>query len=89
MVAFDRSPFKLFSLRFSTNSVQAQSCERPKITRRTLSLIISNQELFLNSGIASELYEKIRETCMHVVDSNIALDSSPTIQIAPEIVAFF
>jgi hypothetical protein len=86
VVAFDGSPFKLFSLRFSTKFVQAPSCERPKTT---LSLIISNQELFPNSGIASELFEKIRETCMQVVDSNIAIDSSPTLQISLEIVAFF
>jgi len=32
VVAFDSSPFKLFSLRFSTKSVQAPSCERPKTT---------------------------------------------------------
>jgi hypothetical protein len=61
VVAFDRSPFKLFSLRFSTKSVQAPSCERPKTTQRTLSLYISNQELFPNIGIVSELYEKIPE----------------------------
>jgi hypothetical protein len=29
-VAFDRSPLKLFTLRFSNKSVQAPSCERPK-----------------------------------------------------------
>jgi hypothetical protein len=37
-VAFDRSPFKLFTLRFSYKSVQAQSCERPKTSQRTLFL---------------------------------------------------
>jgi hypothetical protein len=31
VVAFDRSPFKLFTLRFSNISVQAPSCERPKL----------------------------------------------------------
>jgi hypothetical protein len=36
VVAFDRSPFKLFSLRFSKKSVQAPSCRRPKTTQRTL-----------------------------------------------------
>jgi hypothetical protein len=30
VVAFDRSPFKLFTLRFSIKSVQAPSCKRPK-----------------------------------------------------------
>ncbi len=30
VVAFDKSPFKLFALRFSTKSVQAPSRKRPK-----------------------------------------------------------
>jgi hypothetical protein len=38
VVTFDRSPFKVFSLRFSRNSVQAPSCKRPKTTQRTLFL---------------------------------------------------
>jgi hypothetical protein len=38
VVAFDRSPLKLFTLRFSDNSVQAPSSERPKTTQRTLFL---------------------------------------------------
>jgi hypothetical protein len=29
VVAFDRPPFKLFTLRFSYKSVQAPSCEKP------------------------------------------------------------
>ncbi len=41
VVAFDRSPFKVFSLRFSKKSVQAPSCERPKTTQRTLFLFLS------------------------------------------------
>jgi hypothetical protein len=36
VVAFDRSPFKLFSLKFSTKSVQTPSCERHKTAPRTL-----------------------------------------------------
>jgi hypothetical protein len=38
VVAFDRSPFKLISLRFSNKSVQAPSCGRPKNTQRTMFL---------------------------------------------------
>jgi hypothetical protein len=45
--------------------------------------------LFPNSGIASELYEKIRETYMPRGNSNIAIDSLPTNQISPEILALF
>jgi hypothetical protein len=36
VVVFDRSPLKLFSLRFSKKSVQAPSRGSSKITQRTL-----------------------------------------------------
>ncbi len=42
MVSFDRSPFKLFSLRFSNKSVQAPSCGRPKTAPRTIFLLFAN-----------------------------------------------
>ncbi len=38
VVAFDRSLFNLFTLRFSDKSVQAPSSERPKTTQRNLFL---------------------------------------------------
>ncbi len=38
VVALDRSPLKVFSLRFSKKSVQGPSCKRPKTTQRTLFL---------------------------------------------------
>ncbi len=38
VVAFDRSPFKLFTLRFSNKSVQAPSCEKTETSQRTLFL---------------------------------------------------
>ncbi len=38
MLAFDWSRFKLFTLKFSKQSVQTPSCEKPKIAQRTLSL---------------------------------------------------
>ncbi len=38
VIAFDRSSFELFTLRFSTKSVKAPSSERPKTTQRTLFL---------------------------------------------------
>jgi hypothetical protein len=38
VVAFDRSPVKLFALRFSNKSVQAPSCERAKTSQRTPAL---------------------------------------------------
>jgi hypothetical protein len=46
VVTFDRSPFKVFSLRFSKNSVQAQSCKRPKTTQRTLFLLFEINSWF-------------------------------------------
>jgi hypothetical protein len=42
LAAFDRSPFKLFSLKFSNKSVQAPSCERHKTAPRTLFLSFAN-----------------------------------------------
>jgi hypothetical protein len=36
LASFDRSPFKIFSLRFSKESVQTPSCERTKTAQRTL-----------------------------------------------------
>ncbi len=38
VVAFNKSPSKPFTLSFSTKSVQAPSCKRPKTTQRTLFL---------------------------------------------------
>ncbi len=46
VVAFDKSPFKLFTLRFSTKSVQAPSCKRPKTTQRTLFLSVEINNCF-------------------------------------------
>jgi hypothetical protein len=42
VVVFDRSSFKLFTLRFSNKSVQAPSYERPKTPPRTLFLLFAN-----------------------------------------------
>jgi hypothetical protein len=44
VVVFDRSPCEVFSLRFSTKSVQ--SCERPKTTQRTLFLLFEIKNCF-------------------------------------------
>ncbi len=46
MLSFDSSPFKLFSVRFSNNSVQAPTCERPKTAQRTLFLLFANNNCF-------------------------------------------
>jgi hypothetical protein len=46
VATFGRSPFKLFSLKFSAKSVQALSCERLKTTQRTLFLLFANNNCF-------------------------------------------
>ncbi len=61
VVACDRSPFKLFKLRFSNKSVQAPSCKRPETTQRSLFLSFEINNCF---PITSEAYEKIRENYM-------------------------
>jgi hypothetical protein len=38
VLAFDKSPFELFTLRFSNKLVLAPFCKRPKTTQRTLFL---------------------------------------------------
>jgi hypothetical protein len=46
VATFGRSPFKLFSLKFSAKSVKALSCERLKTTQRTLFLLFANNNCF-------------------------------------------
>jgi hypothetical protein len=51
MVAFDKSPFKLFKLKFSNKSVQSSSFERPKTAQRILFLLFANNNCFQIGGI--------------------------------------
>jgi hypothetical protein len=46
VVAFDRSPFKLFTLRFSNKSMQAPSYERQRTAQRTLFLSFESNNCF-------------------------------------------
>ncbi len=46
VATFDRSPFKLFSLKFSAKSVKALSCERLKTIQRTLFLSFEIKNCF-------------------------------------------
>ncbi len=89
MVAFDRSPFKLFSLRISTKYVHAPSCERPKTTQRTLSLSFEIKNCFPIAVLRRSFMKKSEKLTCQVVNSNIAIDSSPTLQISLEIVTLF
>ncbi len=47
VVSFDRSPFTLFSLKFTNKLVEAPSCERHKTAPQTLFLLFANYNCFL------------------------------------------
>jgi hypothetical protein len=65
VVAFDRSSFKMFTLRFSNKSVQAASCERPRTAPRTLFLSFANNNCFQIEVLRRSCMkkQKIREAC--------------------------
>jgi hypothetical protein len=89
VVAFDKSPFKLYTLRFSNKFVQAQSSKRPKTTQRTLFLPFETNNCFPITVQCRRLIKKSGKLAGHVVKSNIAIGSLPTLQISQEIVALF
>ncbi len=86
VVAFDKSPFKLFSLRFSTKYVQAPSYERPKTTQQTLILSFEIKNCFPIAVLRRSFMKKSEKLTCHVVNENTAIDSSPTLQISVETV---
>ncbi len=49
VVSFDRSDFKLFTLKFPNKSVQSSSCERHKTAQRTLFLLFAINNCFPTS----------------------------------------
>ena len=71
VVAFDRSPFKLFTLRFSNKSVQAPSCERPRTAPRTLFLSFANNNCFQIMVLHRSCMKKSVKLACHVVNSRI------------------
>ncbi len=89
VVAFDKSPFKLFTLRFSTKSVQAPSCGRPKITQRTLFLLFESNSWFPITVKCRSFMKKSAKLACHVVNSNIVIDSLPTLQMSHGLLALF
>jgi hypothetical protein len=89
MVAFDKTPFKLFSLRFSTKSVQAPSKERPKTTQRTLFLLFEIKNCFPRAVLRRSFMKKSGKLNCLVTNYNIAIESSTTLQISVEIVGLF
>jgi hypothetical protein len=89
VVTFDRSPFKLFTLRFSNKLVQAPSCERPRSAQRTLFMSFEINNCFQISVKRRSFMKKSLKLACHVVNSNIAIGSLPTLQISPGVFALF
>ncbi len=87
--AFDRSPFKLFLLRFSAKSVQALSCERPKTTQQTLFVSFEIKNCFPMVILRRGFMKKNGKLACHLVNWNITIDSSLTLQILLKTVALF
>ncbi len=65
---FDRSPFKLFSLKFSAKSVKALSCERLKTTQRTLFLSFEIKNCFSITVLRRSIMKKSGKLACHVVN---------------------
>jgi hypothetical protein len=89
VVAFDRSSFKLFTRRFSNKSVQVPSCDRPRTAPRTLLLSFANNNCFQIAVLRRSCMNKSVKLACHVVNSNIAIGSLPTLQISLGIAALF
>jgi hypothetical protein len=89
VVAFDRSPFKLFTMRFSNKSVHAPSCERSKTSQRTLFLSFEINNCFPITVWHRKMMKKSWKLACHGVNSNIPIDSLPTIRISLGIIALF
>ncbi len=77
VIAFDNSPFSLFTLKFSNKSIQPSSCERPKTAQRILFLLFANNNCF---PITLQCRKK---------NSNIAIGPLPTLQTAHGLLALF
>ena len=68
VATFGRSPFKLFSLKFSAKSVQALSCERLKTTQRTLFLSFDIKNCFPIVVLRRSFMTKSVKHACHVVN---------------------
>ncbi len=79
MLLFDRSPFKLFTLKFSNKSIQSSSCERHKTTQRTLFLLFESNSWFPITLWCRRCVRKSGKLVSHVANSYIAIGSLPTL----------
>ncbi len=68
VLAFDRSPFKLFSPRFSAKSVQTPSFERLKTTQRILVLLFAIKNCFPIAVLRRRFMKKSGKLNCHVVN---------------------
>ncbi len=89
VILFDRSPFELFSRKFSKESVQAPSCERPRTALRTLFVSFAINNCFQISVQHLSFMKKSVKLACHVVNSNIANGSLPTHQTSHGLLALF
>ncbi len=89
VAAFDKSPCKIFTLRFSVMSAQAPSCKRPKTTQRTLFLSFEINNCFPITVLCRRLIKKSGKPACHVENSNIANGSLPTLQMSHGLLALF
>jgi hypothetical protein len=65
VVAFDRSPFKLYTLRFLNKSALVSSSERPKTTQRTLFLSFE-----VNNANTCHIINLIETTVLPILPDN-------------------
>ncbi len=89
VVAFYKSPFKLFTLKCSNKSVQSSSCERPKTAQRILFLLFANYNCFPIMLQWRRNIKKSGKLTSHVVNSNIVIGSLPTLQTSHGLLALF
>ena len=89
VVSFDRSRFKLFSRKFSNKCVLAPSCERLKTAPRTLFLSFESNNYYPITIYCRRLIKKSGKLACHVVNSNIAIGSLPTLQTSHGLLALF
>jgi hypothetical protein len=80
LVLFDWSRVKLFTLKFSNESVQATSYERPKSAQRTFFLSFEINNCFSLTVYCRRLMKKSGKLVWGVLNSNIAIHSLPTLQ---------
>jgi hypothetical protein len=78
---------KLLTLKFSKESEQTPSHERPKPAQRTLFLSFEINNCFPTTALW--LMKKSGKLAIHLLNSNVAIYSLPTLQMSLGTVALF